>query len=117
VTDAGGEFYRHAGMMLREAELAEVAMRYRLSEPTGIVRYTAAVATTQFAMRDIVADFLGRYPKVNVVAHATDRCVDIAGESYDVAIRDHSEPLANSTPRAAYACASTMVPFRRCRLP
>jgi DNA-binding transcriptional LysR family regulator len=84
-------------MMLREAELAEVDMRYRLSEPTGIVRYTAAVATIQFAMPDIVADFLGRYPKVNVVAHATDQCVDIVGENYDVAIRAHSEPLANST--------------------
>jgi hypothetical protein len=28
-------------------------------------------------MRDIVADFLVRYPKVNVVAHATDQNVDI----------------------------------------
>jgi DNA-binding transcriptional LysR family regulator len=48
-------------------------------------------------MPDIVADFLGRYPKVNVVAHATDQCVDIVGANYDVAIRAHSEPLANST--------------------
>jgi len=34
---------------------------------------TAAVATMEFAMSDIVADFLVRYPKVNVVAHATDQ--------------------------------------------
>ena len=38
------------------------------------------MATMQFAMCDIVADFLLRYPKVNVVAHATDRNVDIVGE-------------------------------------
>jgi DNA-binding transcriptional LysR family regulator len=97
MTDAGEEFYRHAVAMLREAELAETAIRHRLSEPTGTVRCTAAVATMQFAMRDIVASFLVRYPKVNVVAHATDQNVDIVGENYDVAIRSHTDPLPDST--------------------
>src|SRR5258708_18171189 len=97
VTDAGEEFYRHAMAMLREAELAETVIRQRLSEPTGTVRCTAAVATMQFAMRDMVADFLARYPKVNVVAHATDQNVDIVGENYDVAIRAHTDPLPDST--------------------
>src|SRR5271169_963713 len=97
MTDAGAEFYRHAVVMLREAELAETAIRHRLHEPTGTVRCTAAVATMQFAMRDMVADFLARYPKVNVVAHATDQTVDIVGERYDVAIRAHTGPLPDST--------------------
>src|SRR4029077_5304929 len=97
MTDAGEEFYRHAVVMLREDELAETAIRHRLSEPTGTVRCTAAVATMQFAMRDIVADFLVRHPKINVVAHATDQNVDIVGENYDVAIRAHTDPLPDST--------------------
>jgi DNA-binding transcriptional LysR family regulator len=97
MTDAGREFYRRAVVMLREAELAETAIRHRLSEPSGTVRCTAAMATMQFAMRDIVADFLVRYPKVNVVAHATDQNVDIVGENYDVAIRAHTDPLPDST--------------------
>jgi DNA-binding transcriptional LysR family regulator len=97
MTDAGEEFYRHAVSMLREAELAETAMRHRLTEPTGAVRCTAAVATMQFALRGIISDFLVRYPKVNVVAHATDQYVDIVGENFDVAIRAHSEPLPDST--------------------
>lgn len=97
MTDAGEEFYRHAVLMLREAELAETAIRHRLTEPKGTVRCTAAVATMQFAMRDIVPDFLLRYPKVHVVAHATDQSVDIVGENYDVAIRAHSDPLPDST--------------------
>jgi DNA-binding transcriptional LysR family regulator len=97
MTDAGEEFYRHALMMLREAEIGETAIRHRLSEPTGTVRCTAAVATMQFAMRDMVADFLVHYPKVNLVAHATDENVDIVGENYDVAIRAHSDPLPDST--------------------
>jgi DNA-binding transcriptional LysR family regulator len=97
MTNAGEEFYRHAVVMLREAEQAETAIRHRLNEPTGTVRCTAAVATMQFAMRDIVADFLVRYPKVNIVAHATDQNVDIVGENYDVAIRAHSDLLPDST--------------------
>jgi DNA-binding transcriptional LysR family regulator len=97
VTDAGQEFYRHAVAMLREAEQAETAIRHRLSEPTGIVRCTAGVATMQFAMRGIMADFLVRFPKVNIVAHATDQYVDIVGENYDVAVRAHSDPLPDST--------------------
>ena len=50
----------------------------------------------QFAMREIVADFLEHYPKVNVIAHATDRNIDIVGENYDVAVRAHSNPLPDS---------------------
>jgi DNA-binding transcriptional LysR family regulator len=97
MTDAGEEFYRHAVLMLREAELAETAIRHRLSEPMGTVRCTAAVATMQFAMRDIVPDFLLRYPKVHIVAHATDQNVDIVADNFDVAIRAHSDPLPDST--------------------
>jgi DNA-binding transcriptional LysR family regulator len=97
MTDAGGEFYRHSVAMLQEAERAETAMRHRLAEPTGTVRFTAAVATMQFAMREMVADFLIQYPKVNVVGHATDQTVDIVGDNYDVAIRAHSDPLPDST--------------------
>jgi DNA-binding transcriptional LysR family regulator len=97
ITDAGEEFYRHAVVMLGEAEQAETAIRHRLNEPTGTVRCTAAVATMQFAMRDMMPDFLVRYPKVNIVAHATDQNVDIVGENYDVAIRAHSDPLPDST--------------------
>ena len=97
VTDAGNEFYRHAVTMLREAELAESAIRHRLNEPTGTLRCTAAIATMQFAMRDLLPDFLVRYPNVNVVAHATDQFVDIVGENFDVAIRAHSDSLPDST--------------------
>ncbi|WP_437532725.1 LysR substrate-binding domain-containing protein [Sorangium sp. So ce726] len=96
MTDAGEDFYRHAVSMLREAELAEATIRQRLVEPSGTIRCTGGVATMQFAMSDIVADFLVQYPKVNVVVHAVDRAVDIVGENFDVAIRAHSDPLPDS---------------------
>lgn len=96
MTDAGEDFYRHAVAMLREAERAETTIRHRLTEPTGTVRCTSGVATMQFAMSDIIANFLVQHPKVNIVAHATDRTVDIVGENYDLAVRAHSDPLPDS---------------------
>ena len=96
MTDAGEEFYRHAVGMLREAETAEAAIRGRLAEPSGTIRCTGGVATMQFAMSDIIADFLVQHPKVNVVVHAVDRTVDIVGENFDVAIRAHTDPLPDS---------------------
>ncbi|WP_413992003.1 LysR substrate-binding domain-containing protein [Labrys okinawensis] len=97
MTDAGDEFYLHAVAMLQQAEQAETVIRHRLIEPAGTVRMTAGVATAQFAMCDMIADFLVRFPKVNLVCHATDLAVDIVGENFDVAIRAHSAPLPDST--------------------
>ena len=97
MTEAGSEFYRYAVVVLQEAERAETAMRHRLTEPAGTVRCTAAVATMQFAMCEIIADFLIRYPNVNMVAHATANLVDIVADNFDVAVRSHSGPLPDST--------------------
>jgi DNA-binding transcriptional LysR family regulator len=96
LTDAGEDFYRHAVVMLREAERAETVIRHRLTEPTGTVRCTAGTATMQFALSGIITDFLVQYPKVNIVAHAADRMVDIVGENFDIAVRAHSDPLPDS---------------------
>jgi DNA-binding transcriptional LysR family regulator len=93
LTDAGTDFYQYAVAILRDAERAETAIRRRIKEPIGTVRVTAALATMQFAMQDIIADFLVSHPKVNIIAHATDRFVDIVAENIDVAIRGHSQPL------------------------
>src|SRR5689334_8873737 len=98
MTDAGTDFYRHAVEMLRQAEAAETVIRERLSEPSGTIRCTGGVATMQFAMSEVIADFLVKYPKVNVVVHAVDRTVDIVGENFDVAVRAHTDPLPDSNP-------------------
>ncbi|WP_239950005.1 LysR family transcriptional regulator [Dyella terrae] len=96
VTDAGQDFYRHAVVMLREAELAESVIRQRLGEPSGTIRCTAGVATMQFALAEAIAGFLAQFPKVSIEAHALDRTVDIVSENFDLAIRAHSGPLPDS---------------------
>lgn len=96
LSEAGTDFYRHAVAVLREADMAQSAVRQRLLEPSGTVRCTAGVATMHFGLSDIIASFLAKHPKVNLVAHATDRFVDIIKENFDVALRGHSDPLPDS---------------------
>lgn len=96
MSEAGQDFYRHAVAVLREADMAQSAVRQRLSEPSGTVRCTAGVATMHFGLSDIIAGFLVKHPKVDLVAHSTDRFVDIIKESFDIAIRGHSDPLPDS---------------------
>ena len=97
MTDAGALFYEHAVAMLERAELAETLVRERLSEPSGTVKFTTAVATSLFALRPILPEFIRRYPKIQIVQHTSDDQVDIVGGSYDLAIRAHTGPLSDST--------------------
>lgn len=96
MTEAGSDFYRHAVAVLREADMAQSSVRQRLVEPSGLVRCTAGVATMHFGLSDIISSFLAKHPKVSLVAHSTDRFVDIIKENFDVAIRGHSDPLPDS---------------------
>lgn len=96
MSEAGQDFYRHAVAVLREADMAQSVVRQRLAEPSGTVRCTAGVATMHFGLSDIIAGFLAKHPKVDLVAHATDRFVDIIRENFDIAIRGHSDPLPDS---------------------
>jgi DNA-binding transcriptional LysR family regulator len=97
MTDAGELFYQHAVAMLERADLAESAVRERLMEPSGTVRFTTAVATSLFALRPILPDFIRRHPKISVIQHTSDDQIDIVSGSYDVAVRAHTGPLSDST--------------------
>jgi DNA-binding transcriptional LysR family regulator len=96
VTDIGAEFYIHAALMLQKAEAAENVVKQRMTEPGGLIRISVALATAQFAMGDLLADFGRRFPKVRVLQHASDDEVDIVAEGFDLAIRAHTAPLPDS---------------------
>jgi DNA-binding transcriptional LysR family regulator len=96
VTDIGLDFYKHAALMLEQAQAAEAVVRQRLVEPSGLIRFTTAVAVAQFATSKVLPQFLDRFPKVDVLQHITDQMVDIVAENFDLAIRAHSEALPNS---------------------
>jgi len=96
-TQAGEEFYKHALSMVRAAEEAEALVRQRVKIPSGVIRFSAAIGTAQFALREIVMNFMQDHPMVSLVEQVTSRQVDLLAENIDVAIRAHSDALPDST--------------------
>lgn len=96
MTEAGALFYQHAVDMLHHADMAENLVRQRLAEPSGLIKYTTAIATSLFALRFIVPAFVREHPKIKIVQHVSDEQIDIVGGSYDLAIRAHGGPLSDS---------------------
>ena len=96
-TLAGEELYRQALNVVNAAEAAESLVRQRAREPSGAVRFTTAIGTAQFALREILMKFIQEHPKIDVVEYLTSRQVDLLAENFDVAIRAHAGALADST--------------------
>ena len=96
-TQAGEEFYRHAASLVRAAGEAESLVRQRVKEPFGVVRFTAAIGTAQFALREILMSFVAEYPRIQLSEYVTSRQIDLLAENIDVAIRAHSGVLPDST--------------------
>lgn len=96
-TQAGEEFYRNALSVVSAAEAAESLVRRRVTEPSGVVRFTAAIGTAQFALRDVLMSFILEHPKINLVEYLTSRQVDLLAENFDVAVRAHTGALPDST--------------------
>src|SRR6201987_5182883 len=96
-TQAGEKFYRHAASMVRAAGEAESLVRQRVKEPFGVVRFTAAIGTAQFALREILMNFIQEYPRIQLAEYVTSRQIDLLAENFDVAVRAHSEALPDST--------------------
>jgi len=96
LTDLGRDFFLHARASVIEAENAENIVRTRLGEPSGTVRLTTSVPTAQFTLAPHLGELSVRYPKLTLALHVTDRFVDIVQEGFDIAIRSHQQPLADS---------------------
>jgi DNA-binding transcriptional LysR family regulator len=96
-TQAGEEFYRQALSVVSAAETAESLVRQRVKEPSGVVRFTTAIGTAQFALREILMKFIQEHPKIDIVEYLTSRHIDLLAENFDVAVRAHSGALADST--------------------
>jgi DNA-binding transcriptional LysR family regulator len=79
-TQAGEEFYRHAASLVRAADEAESLVRQRVKEPFGLVRFTAAIGTAQFALREILMNFIREYPRIQLVEYVTSRQIDLLAE-------------------------------------
>lgn len=97
LTDVGREVYEHARGALIEIQSAEEVVQRRMAEPSGTVRLTASLPTTQFDLAPLLPMLARQYPKLHLALHATDRFVDVVEEGFDLALRSHFAPLPDSS--------------------
>jgi DNA-binding transcriptional LysR family regulator len=93
LTDVGQAYYAHCARVVAEAEEAELAVTRMQGAPQGLLRVTTPL-TFSF-LGPLVAEFLKRYPGVQVEMVCTDRSVALVEEGFDVAVR--AGKLADST--------------------
>src|SRR5688572_10096093 len=111
VTDVGRDFHRHAAAMLIEAEAARSVVDERVAEPSGSVRLTASVPTAQLSLAPLLPKLARAWPKIKLFVDASDRFVDLVREGFDIGLRDHLTPLADSdlVRRALAFCPNVLV--------
>jgi len=85
LTDEGRIFFEHCARALAELDEGEQALGGMRAAPCGLLRVTAPLSFG--FLGPIVAEYLLRWPEVEVELVCTDRVVDLVEEGFDVAIR------------------------------
>ncbi len=85
LTEVGRAYYEHCARIVAEAEEAELAVTRMQAAPHGLLRVTTPL-TFSF-LGPLVAEFLKRYPEVQLELVCTDRTVDLVEEGFDLAVR------------------------------
>ncbi len=97
VTEIGEVFYRHARAALDDVEAAEAEVKRQTNTLSGQVRLSCSVGMAQFALVELIADFLSDNPRVDVIQNVTNQPVDLLEAGIDIAIRGHAGPLPDSS--------------------
>lgn len=111
LTETGRLYYDHAVRALAEAEAAEAAIGALHAAPRGLLRLSLPVTFGAAHVAPVLADYLARYPDVQLQADFSDRHVDLLEDGYDMAIRiarmpDSSLVARRLAPSRIVVCAA-----------
>lgn len=87
LTDVGASFYERCRGIMDDIAEAELAVSQMVEEPTGLLRLAVPMSFGQDFVAPALAEFLEKYPDVEVDMHLNDRKVDIVDEGFDLAVR------------------------------
>lgn len=97
VTDAGEEFYRHALSVVEKVESTEFAMLRKKQLFSGRVVFSCSIGVAQYAVKDLMLQFLKAHPGIEVVQQVTNQNIDLVASGVDIAIRGHMNNLPDSS--------------------
>jgi len=87
VTEIGDIYYRHCRRMLDEADDADLYVEQATEIPRGTLRVSATVNVGQHLLAPMAAEFMARYPEVQIELVWTNRLIDVIDEGFDLTIR------------------------------
>ena len=92
-------FVNSAFLLLRicRCSMRRKAIQSRKESLSGRVTMSCSVGVAQFAIKDLVFEFLEKHPKVDLVQQVTNQSVDLVSCGIDMAIRGHMEALPDSS--------------------
>ena len=99
LTEAGTRLVEHASRALGELEAAQGVVGGLAVEPVGTLRITAPASFTQAVLSALIAKFLRRFPRINIVLQLCEVEPADAHANSDIVIRTASEPPPGSVAR------------------
>ncbi|MBD1583241.1 LysR family transcriptional regulator [Pseudoalteromonas sp. S16_S37] len=111
LTQEGKVFLTHARHLQHAYNDAQLALRQRDQQPSGVLKLTAPVMFGERYIMPLVHDFMRKYPKVSVEMLLSNEQLDIVTMGIDVAIRlgnlkDSSLKARKLSTRNTLVCAS-----------
>jgi DNA-binding transcriptional LysR family regulator len=89
LTDAGEKYLRHVSAAFREIEAGQATLGAMSTGVVGRIRMTAPPLMAATILPSVMADFLGKYPQVDMDIDVTGRFVDLIEDGIDVALMWH----------------------------
>ena len=86
-TENGRAYYERAVAILAEIEEAELAVTRLQAEPRGLLRINAPMSFGTLHLAPALADFMGKYPELQIQLTLSDQQIDAVQEGYDVTLR------------------------------
>ena len=87
LTEFGASLLEHASKVAEEVDAAAALAQHRQGAPAGRLRVSMPQDVANVTMQGVLAEFMQRYPAVNLELDLSPRRVDIVAEGFDMAIR------------------------------
>ncbi len=92
LTEAGLKYYAYSQRIVAEFDQAKRAVNDLQENPKGILKVSMTVGFGESIILPLMAEFMARYPNIELELELTERVVDLVEENIDVAIRSGRLP-------------------------
>lgn len=92
LTEFGKLYYERCLIILSEVKATKNLAQQFHEEPCGLLKISAPMSFGNFSLVPFISHFMKQYPRIEIELNLTDRYINLAKESFDVAFRLGSLP-------------------------